>query len=77
MTNAQKPTRRTRHMDIKYFALLEWCQTDQIILTAISTSDNAADGLTKPLATTLFSRHRDTLLGHRPPQYMTYSIPCT
>jgi deoxyuridine 5'-triphosphate nucleotidohydrolase len=32
MGNAQKPTRRTRHMDLKKFALLEWIQTDLIIL---------------------------------------------
>ena len=74
MANAQKPTRRTRHMDIKHFALLQWCETDQIILSAISTSDNAADGMTKPLATTLFNRHRATLLGHRAPTYINYTI---
>ena len=63
MVNAQKPTRRTRHMDIKHFALLR-CKTDQILLSAISMSDNAADGMTKPLSNTLFGRHRATLLGH-------------
>jgi len=64
MVNAQKPTRRTQHMDIKHFALLQWCKTDQILLSAISMSDNAADGMTKPLSNTLFGRHRATLLGH-------------
>jgi hypothetical protein len=24
MENAQKPTQRTRHMDIRYFAITEW-----------------------------------------------------
>ena len=34
-------------MAIKNFALLQLCETDQT-LTAISTTINAADGLTKP-----------------------------
>jgi hypothetical protein len=28
MANAQKPTTRTKHMDIHYFALLEWVERD-------------------------------------------------
>jgi len=59
MANAQRPTRRTKHMEIKYFVLLQWCEIDQIILTTISIFDNAADALTKPLATVLFERHKD------------------
>ena len=38
MANAQKPTRRTRHLDIRYFALTEWTEQDLIILKPISTS---------------------------------------
>ena len=33
MTQALKPTRRTRHVDSRYFAILDWVQTDQIIVT--------------------------------------------
>ena len=35
MANAQRPTRRTKHMELKHFALLQWCETDQIIFTVI------------------------------------------
>jgi len=77
MENTQQKTRQTRHVDIKYFALLQWCETDQIILSAIFTPDTAVDVITKPLATTLFNRHRNTLLGNRPPHDVTYSIPST
>ena len=28
MANAQQPTRRTRHMDIKHFSLLDWVERD-------------------------------------------------
>ena len=77
MANARKPARSTRHVDIKYVALLRWCKIDQSILSAISTSNNSANGLTKSLATTLFTRHADTLLSHRKPQCVTYCIPST
>ena len=43
------------------------CETDQIMLSAISTTDNTVDGLTKLLSNIIVARHRDTLLGHRPP----------
>ena len=70
MANARKPTRRTRHLDIRYFALTEWTERDLIILKPISTSDNNSDALTKALGRQLFTRHKSTLLGHRRPTYM-------
>ena len=72
MANAQRPTRRTRHLDIKHFALLDWTETDQIILSSISTHDNPADGMTKALGPQLFSRHSATLLGKRKPDYCRF-----
>ena len=32
MGNAQKPTPRTRHMDIKYFSICEWVEQDLVHL---------------------------------------------
>jgi hypothetical protein len=32
MGNTQKPTARTRHIDIKYFALCDWIERDLIQL---------------------------------------------
>jgi hypothetical protein len=69
MGNAQKPTPRTRHIDIKYFALCDWIERDLIILERIDTSINPSDHLTKALSRILFHRHADFLLGHVPPQY--------
>jgi hypothetical protein len=62
MGNAQKPTTRTRHIDIKYFTLCEWFERDLIHLERIDTSINIADHLTKPLTKILFYRHADYLL---------------
>jgi hypothetical protein len=69
MGNAQKPTPRTRHIDIKYFALCDWVERDLIHLERIDTSINISDHLTKSLPRILFHRHADYLLGHIPPKY--------
>ena len=69
MGNAQKPTPRTRHIDIKYFSLCEWVERDLILLDRINTSINMSDHLTKSLQPILFHRHTDFLLGHIPPSY--------
>jgi hypothetical protein len=69
MANAQKPTPRTRHMDIKYFALSEWVERDLMFLERIDTSINEADHYTKILDRTLFYRHVDHIMGHIPPPY--------
>jgi len=69
MGNAQKPTPRTRHMDIKYFSICEWVERDLMHLERIDTSINMADHLTKALNRALFHRHADFLLGHVPPMY--------
>lgn len=31
MANAGKPTPRSRHMDIKYYALQQWCEQDLLV----------------------------------------------
>jgi hypothetical protein len=70
MANAQQPTRRTRHIDIKHFSILDWVERDLLILQAISTHDNAADAMTKCLPRILFYRHFDTYMGRQIPNYV-------
>ena len=65
MAQAQQPTRRTRHLDIKHFALLDWVQRDLITLHSIATNDNCADTFTKALPAQLHRRHYDTIMGKR------------
>ena len=69
MGNAQKPTPRTRQMDIQYFSICEWVDRDLMILERIDTKLNLADHLTKGLSRALFHRHADFILGHIPPAY--------
>ncbi|KAL7528065.1 hypothetical protein ACHAWF_009840 [Thalassiosira exigua] len=67
--NAQKPTTRTRHMDIKYFVLCEWIERDMLKLERVDTKLNLSDHFTKALPRSLFHRHVDYILGNVPPAY--------
>jgi hypothetical protein len=69
MANAQQPTCRTRHMDIKHFALLDWVERDLLILEAVSTHENAVDAMTKALPRQVFYHHLDTYMGRQIPNY--------
>jgi hypothetical protein len=54
MANAQKPTKRTSHMDIKTFALQDWVKRDLLCLQRINTGDNYADAMTKSFRTSSY-----------------------
>ena len=70
MENSGKPTKRTRHIDIKFFAIQDWVDQDLIVLKRIDTSDNEADALTKSVGRTLFYRHNDYIMGRTKPDYV-------
>lgn len=72
MANSSKPTRRTRHVELRHFTLLDWTETDQVLLFCIATADNPADALTKALGPQSFTRHSCTLLGKRKPAYCQF-----
>jgi hypothetical protein len=74
MAMAQKPTPRTRHMDIKYQVICEWVERDLLHLRRIDTTINLADLFTKQLGSTLFYRHLDYIHGHVPPHYVLPSL---
>ena len=69
MANAGKPTPRSRHIDIKFYAIQEWTERDLLLIKRVPTAINMADSFTKPLTRILFYRHRDYLLGYVPPVY--------
>ena len=73
MANAQQPTKRTRHMDIKTFKLQEWVEQDLIVLEHINTADNFADVLTKAQGKSLFYRHKDFIMGAIIPAYLNHT----
>ena len=63
MSKASQPTRHTRHIDIRHFALLEWVEQDLITLLAIDTASNPSDILTKQTPKVLFACHLDNISG--------------
>ena len=74
MVDAQAPTRRTRHVDIQYFALLEWSETKQIKATSIPTATNISDSMTKPTGRIKFHQHADLFMGRTPPEYVPTEV---
>ena len=71
MGNAQQPTRRTRHMELKKFSILRWIQKDLLLMKRIHTSDNCSDAMTKQNGKQLFYRHFDYIMGRVIPDYVT------
>ena len=59
MANAGQPKKRTRHIDIRHFALQEWVERDLLVLSHIPTANNCADTLTKSNTRIIFHRHHD------------------
>ena len=74
MGNAQQPTRRTRHMDIKKFSILDWIQRDLLIMKRVSSSENCSDVLTKQTGRQLFYRHYDYIMGRIIPKFVKANI---
>ena len=72
MAQAQKPTPRARHIDIKYHVICQWVEGDLLKLERLSTTMNIANIFTKQLGLLLFRRHCDYLMGKVPPQYSTH-----
>ena len=69
MTNAQQPTRRTRHVELKQFAVLQWVEDEQILFGDIGTAHNISDSLTKQTGRTKFHQHHDILMGRLRPEH--------
>ena len=69
MANAGKPTRHTRHVELKHFAIQDWVAKDLLIMKWISTHNNCSDSLTKPLNKILQYKHMDYLMGRVRPLY--------
>ena len=64
IVNSGKPTQRSRHIDIRFFAIQDWVQNGDISLKHISGVINPADDLTKPLGWVLHGRHARYMMGH-------------
>ncbi len=73
MTDTQQTMKRTWHIDIKNFALVDQVDQDMLLLNPISTHDNMADAMTKTLSKQLFYCHYDTYTGIIIPEHCKWS----
>jgi len=68
MINENKPTERSRHIDVQHFAIQEWRRRGIIEMRYIAGSINPSDQATKAVGSTLHHRHARRSMGHyRPP----------
>jgi hypothetical protein len=70
LSNARQPTRRTRHVDMKHFVILQWTEEERITYSEVSTNNNFSDSLTKPTGRVKFYEHNDIMMGRRRPIYV-------
>jgi hypothetical protein len=64
MVNADRPTERSRHIDIQYFALQDWKKAGHLLLRKIKGTINPSDAPTKSVGWVLHTRHARRLMGH-------------
>jgi len=64
MTNADRPTERSRHIDIQYFAIQDWKKAGHIILLKIPGVINPSNALTKAVGWILHLRHVRHMMGN-------------
>ena len=62
--NFRKPTERSRHINIKFFAIQDWKARGDIKLFHIPGVINPADDLTKPLGWVLHNHHARYFMRH-------------
>ena len=62
IANSRRLSARTKHLDVRLHHIRQMIELGKIKLIHVSSADNPADVLTKPLARTLFSKHADTLV---------------
>jgi hypothetical protein len=67
MATAQQPTRRTRHIDMKQFVILQWSEEDLISFADCPSALLVADLMTKQTGRTKFHEHTDMIVGRRRP----------
>lgn len=65
-------TKRTQHIDIRYFCITDRVKSGQIDIEYCPTEEMIADFFTKPLQGRLFREHRNSILGMSTDEYNKY-----
>ena len=58
-------SKRTRHINVRYFHVLDLVERNRLNIEYASTHDMVADFFTKPLQGTAFSRFKSLILGQK------------
>ena len=66
MATVHKWRPRTKHIATKYHHFRDYVKRGQIVIEAISTENQPADILTKPVNETINNRHCHTIMGNAP-----------
>ena len=77
LANHRKPSGRTRHLDIKLYAIQDWVQQGKVIVKRVCSALNPSDALTKILGQVLHNRHCDEFMGNNGPRFLTLPSPST
>lgn len=75
MVQAQAPPKRTQHVDIKYFALLRFSESQQLRAIPIKTDHNISNSTTKPTGLIKVRQHADLYMGRIPLTFATIPHP--
>ena len=62
-----QPTKNSKHIDIRHFAIQDWVEKDLISIESVKTTSNVSDSLSKATQKQLFHRHFDFIMGKIPP----------
>ena len=65
--NGKSNSKMTRHINLRYFFIKHYLETNEFEIVHCPTSEQIADILTKPLQGSQFLYLRDLLLGYKMP----------
>ncbi len=77
MSRAAQPTKQSRHIEIRHYALNDWVERDLVSLEDCASGLNASDIATKQTGGILFARHLDNISGRLIPSYVLHVPSCT
>lgn len=70
LSNAQQPSTRTRHIELKEMAFMQWTEEEKLEFVDTRTQYNISDGLSKPLGRIKHYEQHDITMGRRQPHYI-------
>jgi hypothetical protein len=73
IANHCRPSGRTRHLDLQYFATQEWVQRGLMFFYKIDGTANPSDAMSKVLYRILHRRHFDRIMGYNGSSHATHT----